>query len=796
MESKSFLNTLLDKHFIVGNLNTWQIEFLQTYQTNKAFQQLIAQKNLPDLPHYINYLILVEKEKRDINPEKTQESMHTFFQEILQQQTKNRLEANAIRQAFEEQNEWTKHFAPQGQKQLTTSKDIKTIDSYCQTLAKNAADADAMLISFFRHLIKAQVALHQPQFENDLSIAEIQLQHSDYWYSEPWYYIYVQYFGTPGSSLGNFESLTRMLDYLEQLEIKNIYILPHYQSPNGDAGYDISDYKPAEAYGGEEKFRSFMNEATQRGFRVATDLVFNHTSADHHWFKQALKGSSKYFNYFLKCPAAWQNIALSDILKDEDGDIYLYLPEINNENEAVTSKRILIFPDVDQTLWLKKEVEGLNEDILFYREFYPFQIDLDLQNPEVVDELFQFLGQEMSMGVLGKRTDAIAHWIKKPGTEAKDLPETHALQKLIKQFLKHVSSRAIVIPEVVTSSKKLKSYAGEPTFINGQITTTGGDALLDFQLQGMLREMLYFQKTDPFWSQVFERGEEGGNTSIPLVPIEHHDETYMGFIQELEPMRDYIQGSFEYYDDNEEKQIIRRGIIYKNGMSGGARYAECLNRDSQRIAMAQFCLYMMPGTPMIYYGSEIGAINNWLQMETRQKEQFETLKLLLGEEMVGEGKAITFNKCEDPRELQRGPIKADVFFNALENNYLPLKVIQTLNKLRKVKAALNSYYFSNVDTWDAGILGLIRYPAYPNKTQRPIVVLVNLTGRKLTAKIPVGQLQNKLASYHFTLRQILSLDNGQSSDQAISIRIQDFPLTTDFMYFPLNQYSALLLEVC
>ncbi|MCB0644569.1 MAG: hypothetical protein KDC44_23155, partial [Phaeodactylibacter sp.] len=552
-----------------------------------------------------------------------------------------------------------------------------------------------------------------------------------------------------------FKTLTRMLDYLEALGIYNLYILPHYESPNGDAGYDISDYRPAKAFGGMPAFKAFIKAATLRGFRVATDLVFNHTSAQHEWFLKALKGNSQYFDYYLKCPRHWDQLPLNEMLRDEAGDLYLYLPEKDENGAAVTSKRILIFPDVDQTLWLKQEVAGLDEPALFYREFYPFQVDLDLQNPKVIDELFRFLGEEISLGVLGKRTDAIAHWVKKPGTNAKDLPETYALQKLIKQFLKHISPKTIVLPEVVTDSLALKGYAGEATRIKGLPTTTGGDALLDFQLQGMLREMLYFQKTTPFWTQVHERGEEGTNTAVPLLPIEHHDETYMGFFQELEAMRDYIKDRYIYLDPKKGYASAQRGIIYKNGMSGGARYAECLNRDERRIATAFFCLYLMPATPVIYYGTEIGAVNQWTQMHERQQAQFDSLHNLLGPELVGPGKAIDFEKCEDPRELQRGPIAEHVFFSALDQGYPAIAVLQALNALRHQWSALRNFKLTHLDTGHESLLAMVRYPDF-GVEESPLLGLANLSEQALEMQIPAWQFWERLPQSKGTFRELLS----------------------------------------
>ncbi len=779
-----------------GLFDRQQQQFYERYQADSFFQSLLSSKTFFERAHFIDYCYLVELERKKSTPAATVKAMNAFFKSLLEERARVQVEAELIKTCFAIPNKWSAQLHIDQNESLTTQEDIKTIEQLCQDLAKNKEDANAIFVSFFSRLIQGKRALHKNKFDGEHTIEKALEELPDDWYQEPWYYIYVQYFGTDEKGKGTFSSLIRMLDYLEALNINNIYILPHYESPNGDAGYDVSDYKPAKILGGEKQFKEFIKTAVKRGFRVATDLVFNHTSADHPWFLAALEGKSQYFDYFLKCPANWNDLNIDEIRKDEDGDIFLYLPEKDDKGNPVVSKRILIFPDVDQTLWLKKRVRGLEKDVLFYREFYPFQVDLDLQNPKVIDELFNMLQEEISLGILGKRTDAIAHWIKKPGTNAKDLTETYALQMLIKQFLKHLSSKTIILPEVVTTSKKLKEYAGKATTINGHTTTAGGDALLDFQLQGMLREMMYFQKTTPFWSQVHERGEEGVNTSAPLIPIEHHDETYMGFIQELEAMRDYIASDYTYRDENDNEIIARRGIIYKNGMSGGARYADCLNRDVRRIGTAFFCLYMMPATPVIYYGSEIGAVNQWYQMEKRQKEQYETLQKLLGEEVVGPGKAITFEKCEDPRELQRGPIAAKDFYAALEQGYPALKVVQALSNMRRTKSALRSYNFADVDTWHESILGMIRFPEWRGEPDKPILVLANLSERPLTAQVPFTQVQRKTLHSRIVLKEIFRLE-GDSPRQA-SVTLEEKiiePEYAEFLFFDLKPYSAVLFEV-
>ncbi|MEW5819964.1 MAG: alpha-amylase family glycosyl hydrolase [Cyanobacteriota bacterium] len=841
---KTIINLLLESE----DVDTNQKELIKRYKENRYFMHILSYRGYNEIPSTLDYILLVEdrilnlknqrikrlfknintsklsgEELSDIDrlleiskcsldyfnnyQEKAQrlsfldkeykkhvisqfmkdwkenflpDSMYKVFKHISEKPTIANRETEKILNCFDEQNNWTNRLIPSGQKPLTTKKDIKNIKRLCDSLARTSNDSDLIFTCFFKNLLKAKKTLRSVKINDSISLEDYLDRLPDDWFSEPWYYAYVQYFGTDETGKGSFKTLKKQLDYLEKLEIKNLYLLPHYESPQGDAGYDISAYFPSKKLGGEEEFIDFINEATLRGFRIATDLVFNHTSTDHKWFKAAIAGKARFFDYYLKCPSNWQHLDLKEILTDENGDLFLNLKEKNKFAEKVNSKRILIFPDVDKTLWLEKYIKPLNKKVLFYREFYPFQVDLDLQNPEVLNELFKFLARELSQGILGKRTDAIAHWIKEPGTQAKNLSQTYALHELIKEFIVHVSSKCIILPEVVTSTAELKKYAGIPTTINGKKTTSAGDALLDFQLQGMLREMLYFQKTSPFWQKInIEFNRDINNTSKHLLPIEHHDEIYMGFIDEIEAMRGYIS---------------ERGIIYKNGMSGGARYSECLNRNATRIANAFFCLYMMPATPVIYYGTEVGAINNFEQMKQRQQKQYETFNKLLGS-----GHSITFESCKDPRELQRGNLKATKFEGFLNSDYPAINIIKTLNRLRKERSALRSYFIKNIDNgnMDPGILGMLRFPEKNISNEPVLLAISNITDQPKEIKINIFHLGFLIKGpYEKTekLRQIFYFQRINNNKALISENFKLIYDEKDIYQIKIEPYSSFLFE--
>lgn len=354
----------LEKFLTSPDSDKDRLFFFEKYEKDENFIKILQPKTYNKIADTIDYLMLIEEETSEKKGFSEHEKEHFLpvemfkvFKKIISDKEKASKHAREIKTCFKKKNNRTDKLFPVNKKPLTSPEDIKIIENLCKTLAEDDVSADEIFVAFFENLIKARKAIVS-KIEGEKHSAEHYIEKlPDNWYSEPWYYTYVQYFGTKKNGKGDFVTLKKQLDYLEELDIKNIYILPHYQSPNGDAGYDVSDYKPSKEFGGEKKFKEFMLEATKRGFRVATDLVFNHTSTEHKWFLSALNGESKYFDYYLKCPIHWDKLDIKETLKDENGDLFLYLKEKDKNGEPAVSKRILIFPDVDKTLWLKKKIK-------------------------------------------------------------------------------------------------------------------------------------------------------------------------------------------------------------------------------------------------------------------------------------------------------------------------------------------------------------------------------------------------------------------------------------------------------
>lgn len=548
-----------------------------------------------------------------------------------------------------------------------------------------------------------------------LEIAKTREKISSEWYKEPFYYLYVQYFGSKAAGQeGTFESLMGMLDYLEALGIRNLYLLPHYESPLGDNGYDVSDYRAADRLGGEAQFEKFMAVALERGFRVVTDAVYNHTSVEHPWFQRAKQGDSQYLNYYLLVDD-WQVVNPKGE-QDSDGTWFMRYQSSTGEK-----RRLVVFPDVEKKHFLEIAIPPSDEEPSrvhkVYREFYPFQVDLNLQNPDVIAEIFQITANEFLLGTLGKRNDAILWWVKPPESEtAVHQPETYALHKIFKVFLRSLNSKSIMIPEAVDAASNITGLIGEEVTINGRKTVDQGDAMFNFQLQNALRESLYLQNASAVTEYLQQNEQIHSQTprsAVWLNLLGHHDEMYLGFV------RTQNRAKFREYVINTCK-----GKLFKANLSAGGRYADCLENNKERRKLAISLLYSLPGVPAIYYGDEIGATSQLDHAVRRQESQY----AIFAELQV----PVSFEQSFDAREMHRGPISADEFYKALKEEDPGVMLIQAFSKIWTPTFSSNSVVtFSHEDQ-----TALYVNKKYVNdgKTS-PLLWVANLGDRALQAKV-------------------------------------------------------------
>lgn len=603
---------------------------------------------------------------------------------------------------------------------LTTKRDVQNVAALCRRImGEDTSLCSSLMSAFFDELVTARSRLPSEVLALERTVPKD-------WYKEPWYLAYVQYSGVDATgALGDFDSLRKTLPYIRNsLGFRNICLLPHYESPMADGGYDISAYTVRSALGGESAFDRFMRDARELGVRVATDAVFNHTSTEHAWFQEAIRGDPRYLHYYLQ-----RNGREKVAEWDRDGDIICRYRDV----DGTITERVVIFPDIDRTHGLWVEIHGRTYQ--FYRSFYPFQVDLNLQNVDVLTEIFRVLTEDVRAGVLGKRLDAAAHWIKKPGTSADGLDECHAVQALLKSFLRHLHKRAIILPEVVRDAVCTARYGGAISVICGTHCASEGDALFAFEMQAALREACYLQTVAPFWRQVFQTEGLLHSCSVWINLVEHHDEVFLGFYPS--EVRQWLAGYIRSHN----------GTVFRNGMSASGRIADGLDGNENRLASAILMLYLAPGTPMVYNGTEIGRRSQWAHARAqakRTKHVAERLGVYASEKAFFDG-----------RELHRGPITRCLFEDAANSGYIVVRLLNRLNELW-LKAEWMSAPLKPVECDDIGILC-----ATKSKYGTTVLCIVNLTPLQKTLILPITQVERALCigkwDFHEECRVIVDL---------------------------------------
>jgi maltose alpha-D-glucosyltransferase/alpha-amylase len=253
----------------------------------------------------------------------------------------------------------------------------------------------------------------------------------------PWYKTAVIYqlhvrafYDSTGDGVGDFGGLTQKLDYLQELGVTALWILPFYPSPLKDDGYDIADYTDVHpSYGALKDFRVFLREAHRRGLKVITELVLNHTSDQHPWFQRARRAK----------PGTWQR------------DFYVW----SDTPDKYTDARI-IFKDFELSNWTWDHVA----QAYYWHRFYAHQPDLNFDNPKVRQTLLQMVDYWLKMGIDGLRLDAVPYLYEREGTNCENLPETHEFLKTLRAHIDAHFSERMVLAEANQWPEDAVAYFG------------------------------------------------------------------------------------------------------------------------------------------------------------------------------------------------------------------------------------------------------------------------------------------------------------------------------------------------
>ncbi|WP_332461131.1 maltose alpha-D-glucosyltransferase [Acuticoccus mangrovi] len=365
------------------------------------------------------------------------------------------------------------------------------------------------------------------------------------------------FYDADNNGYGDFRGLMQKLDYVQALGVTAIWLLPFYPSPLRDDGYDIADYNNVNPqYGDIEAFQVFVKEAHARGLRVITELVINHTSDQHPWFqaaRQAPKGSP-------------------------ERDYYVW----SDTDEKYELTRI-IFLDTEKSNWTWDPVA----EQYFWHRFYSHQPDLNFDNPKVMEEVLTVMNQWLDMGVDGLRLDAIPYLVERDGTNNENLPETHDVLKAIRKALDARYSDRMLLAEANQWPEDTRPYFGE-----------GDECHMGFHFPLMPRMYMALAQEDrhPI-TDIIRQTPEIPDDCQWAIFLRNHDELTLEMVTAEE--RDYLWRTYA----EDARARINLGIR--------RRLAPLMQNDRRKIELMNAFLLSMPGTPVLYYGDEIGMGDNY-----------------------------------------------------------------------------------------------------------------------------------------------------------------------------------------
>ncbi len=359
-----------------------------------------------------------------------------------------------------------------------------------------------------------------------------------------------------GDGVGDFAGLTQKLDHLQSLGVTAIWLLPFYPSPLRDDGYDIADYKGIHpSYGTMHDFRTFVRAAHRRGLKIVTELVINHTSDQHPWFQRArrAKPGSSYRDFYV-----W-----------------------SDSDQKYAGTRI-IFSDTEKSNWTWDPVAGQ----YFWHRFFSHQPDLNFENPRVFDAVVDTMRFWFDAGVDGMRLDAVPYLAEREGTSCENLPETHAILKRMRAVLDREYPDRFFLAEANQWPEDVSDYFGD-----------GDECQMCFHFPLMPRIFMAVAEEDryPIYDIMRQTPDIPANCQWAIF-LRNHDELTLEMVSERE--RAFMR---EVYA-SDPRAFINMGIR--------RRLAPLLENDRSRIELLNSLLMSMPGTPIVYYGDEIGMGDN------------------------------------------------------------------------------------------------------------------------------------------------------------------------------------------
>ena len=382
-------------------------------------------------------------------------------------------------------------------------------------------------------------------------------QDENLWYKDAVIYqLHVRTFcDSNGDGIGDFRGLTSKLGYLQELGINAIWLLPFFPSPLRDDGYDIADYNAVHpAYGSLQDFKDFLAAAHNRRIRVITEMVVNHTSDQHPWFQEARRSR-----------------------ENAKRDWYVW-----SETDSRYQAARIIFVDTEMSNWAWDPISKS----YYWHRFFSHQPDLNYDNPAVREAIWEVMKFWLDIGVDGFRLDAVPYLIERDGTSCENLPETHAIIRDFRSRIDAAYPGKMLLAEANQRPADVRAYFGN-----------GDEFHMAFHFPLMPRMFLAVKLEDrkPI-IEILEQTPQIPDTCQWCIFLRNHDELTLETVTDIE--RDYM------YDEYAVDKAMRINLGIRR------RLAPMMENDRRRVELLTGLLLSMPGTPIIYYGDEIGMGDN------------------------------------------------------------------------------------------------------------------------------------------------------------------------------------------
>ncbi len=377
------------------------------------------------------------------------------------------------------------------------------------------------------------------------------------WYKDAIIYqVHVRtFYDSNGDGIGDFQGLEQKLGYLQELGINAIWLMPFFPSPLRDDGYDIADYNAVHSsYGTLADFRKLLDSAHSRGIRVIIEMVLNHTSDQHPWFQESRSSQD-----------------------NPHRDWYVW----SDTDNRYKGTRI-IFLDTEKSNWAWDPISKS----YYWHRFFTHQPDLNYDNPAVREQMWNVMKFWLEMGVDAFRLDAVPYLVEREGTNCENLPETHAILKDFRGRLDEQFPGRMLLAEANQWPADLRPYFGD-----------GDEFHMAFHFPLMPRMFMGLKLEDrkPI-TEILQQTPEIPPTCQWSLFLRNHDELTLEMVTDIE--RDYM------YDSYAENKTMRLNLGIRR------RLAPLLDNDRRRIELMNGMLMSLPGTPIIYYGDEIGMGDN------------------------------------------------------------------------------------------------------------------------------------------------------------------------------------------